>query len=146
MKNPIFLIVGGLVLLTWGTVTAREVPINPITPDVKEKIKEPVKLVGNVDENVAPKVKDLENIFKMYTPCKGRDDDKGCVQLKEQIGEKRGEVIKEIGASLPEMKQTITSTAQSLGGSIKAKTMRTDLKSLYENLSKKMLPQWREDR
>ena len=57
---------GCLLLLAAGIAGAREVPINPITSDVKDKIRESVKLVNNVDEQVAPKVKELEKVFELY--------------------------------------------------------------------------------
>jgi len=137
MKKNCLLICFCMVFLAVGAALAREVPINPITQDVKEKIKESVKLVGKVDESVAPKVKELDKIFQMYASCKGKEEDKGCVQLKEQIGEKYAEVLKSIGDVLPKMKKTLTSTTRSLGRSIEAKTRRSDVKSLYENISKK---------
>jgi len=126
-----------LALFTAGAVSAKEVPINPITPDVKEKIKDSIKLVSNVDDSMAPKVKELEKIYKMYSSCKGKEEDKGCVQLKEQIGEKYEDVLNSVGAALPQLKKAINSTAQGLGSSIESKTRRKDIKTLYENISKK---------
>ena len=131
------LLIASLIAFITGTVSAREVPINPITPDVKEKIKESVKLVNSVDESVAPKVKELERIYKMYESCEGNEEDKGCVQLKEQIGDRYEAVLKAIGEALPKMKKTITSTSQSLGRAIESKTRRRDVKSLYQSISKK---------
>jgi hypothetical protein len=136
MKKTL-IIVSGLLLLTAGIAGAREVPINPITSDVKDKIRESVKLVNNVDEQVAPKVKELEKIFELYKPCIGREEDRGCVQLKDQISEKYGEVLEALGDALPKIRHTIQTTAQGLGGSIETKTRRKDVKELYENISTK---------
>ena len=62
MKRTI-IIAGSLLLMLAGIAGAREVPINPITSDVKDKIRESVKLVNDVDEQVAPRVKELEKVF-----------------------------------------------------------------------------------
>jgi len=124
-------------MVSGGVAYSREVPINPITPDVKDKIKESVRLVSNVDESVAPKVKDLEKIYNMYKPCLKAQDDKGCVQLKEQVGEKYQAVLNAIGDALPKMKKTLKATTQELGQSIQKRTRTKDVRSLYDHISKK---------
>ena len=137
--KKILIIVASL-LLSAGMAVAREVPINPITSDVKDKIRESVKLVNGVDEQVAPKVKELEKIFQLYKPCIGREEDRGCVQLKDQISEKYGEVLESLGDALPKIRHTIQTTASGLGESIEAKTRRKDVRELYENISTKPAP------
>ena len=96
-----------------------------------------VKLVNDVDEQVAPKVKELEKVFELYKPCIGREEDRGCVQLKDQISEKYGEVLEALGDALPKIRHTIQTTALGLGESIEAKTRRKDVRELYENISTK---------
>jgi hypothetical protein len=135
--KKILIIAGGLLLLAAGLGVAREVPINPITGDVRDKIRESVKLVNDVDQQVAPKVKELEKVFQLYKPCIGREEDRGCVQLKEQISQKYGEVLESLGEALPKIRHTIQTTAAGLGESIEAKTRRKDIHDLYENISSK---------
>ena len=43
----------GLLFTAAGFVGAVEVPINPITPDIREKVRESTELVGQVDELAA---------------------------------------------------------------------------------------------
>ena len=44
-----------LLLMTAGFVGAVEVPINPITPDIREKVRESTELVSQVEDTMAPK-------------------------------------------------------------------------------------------
>jgi SMC interacting uncharacterized protein involved in chromosome segregation len=137
MLKKILCLALGLVLISAGSVISKEVLINPITPDIKDRIKESVKLVGDVDSSIAPKVKDLEKIYEMYKPCLQSPDDRGCVQLKEQVGEKYKAVLDAIGESLPKMRKSIETTARKLGESIQKKTRTKDMKSLYSHVSEK---------
>jgi len=136
LKRMLFIMIGVMVICEVAAVAA-EVPINPITPDVQDKIKKSVRLVSDVDQAIAPKVKELETILKTYEPCLQAPDDRGCVQLKDQVGEKYQEVLKAIEDALPEMKKAISATARGLGESIIKKTRTSDIKRIYDNVSAK---------
>ena len=137
MLKRVILIASVLAMVSGGVAFSKELPINPITPDVKDKLKQSVDLVSNVDDSIAPKVKDLEKIYKAYEPCLKAPGDKGCVQLKEQVGEKYEAVLNAIGDALPKMKKAITDTAAGLGQSIQRQTRTKDIKSLYDHVSTK---------
>jgi hypothetical protein len=49
----LFLVLGS------GYALAREVPINPITPDIQNKLKASTELISEVEDTLAPKVNDL---------------------------------------------------------------------------------------
>lgn len=138
MKRIILIIVCVLVTTVEPTL-AREVPINPITPDIRDKLKESTEMVSKVEDTMAPKVTDLEKIYKIYIDtCKGKKEiDRGCVEIQNQIREKYKEVLSAMASELPKVKHSVSSTAQGLGHSIKAKTHRKDLKELFEEVSKK---------
>jgi len=121
-----------------GTSLAREVPINPITPDIRAKLKESTELIGNVEDTLAPKVNDLEKIYRTYKEtCKGGEKDRGCVEIQNQLRQRYREVLSEMTEKLPKVNETVLSTARDLGDSIKAKTRRKDLRELYNEVSKK---------
>lgn len=120
------------------TALAKEVTINPITPDIRDKLRESTKLVSKVEDSMAPKVNDLEKIFKTYSQtCKGNENDRGCVEMQNQIREKYKEILSAMESGLPRVRRTISSTAQNLGQSIKAKTRKKDLKELFAGVSHK---------
>ncbi len=137
MKTKCLAIIIGLLFFGAGYAGAKEMPINPITRDVKEKIQESVRQVNQVDDMVAPKVKELEKAVKLYKPCEGKEEDRGCVEIKKQIGEKYSAVLESLADALPKIKKSVDATAKGLGKSIKAKTRRKDIKELYRNISKK---------
>ncbi|RLC27981.1 MAG: hypothetical protein DRH32_09645 [Deltaproteobacteria bacterium] len=117
---------------------AGEVPINPITPDIRSKLKRSTTLVKNVEDSMGPKVSDLEKIYKTYTEtCKGKEQDRGCVEIQNQVREKYKEVLTTLGNELPKVKMSVNATARELGQSIKRKTHGRDLKELYEHVGKK---------
>jgi len=121
-----------------GSVLAKEVPINPITPDIRENLKKSTRLIGSVEDTLAPKVKDLEKIYRTYREtCKGNEGDRGCVEIQNQLRERYKEVLSIMAGKLPKVKDTIFSTAQELGRSIRAKTHRKELKGLFEGIAKK---------
>jgi len=137
MKRLVF--IAGALLLFWaGAASAREVPINPITPDIRDKLKESTLLVTNVEDSMAPRVSDLEKIYKTYTEtCEGKEADRGCVEIQNQIREKYKEVISTMAGEIPKVRNAVSSTARDLGISIRKKTHGKDLKELYEHVSKK---------
>lgn len=136
--KKILLIVSCLVFILVGIVQAKEVPINPITPDIRAKLKESTVLVGNVEDSMAPKVGDLEKIYKTYTEtCKGKEEDRGCVEIQNQIREKYKDVLNTLIEGLPKVKGSVSATARELGASIKRKTSGKDIKELYEHIAKK---------
>lgn len=131
-------IIAFLVFAWAGFASAREVPINPITPDIRDKLKESAELVGTVEDGMAPKVSDLEKIYKTYVEtCKDVGNDRGCVEIQDQIRAKYKAILSSMADDLPKLKQTVSMTAQDLGKSIRAKTHSKDIKDLYEHLAKK---------
>ena len=58
LRRMLIITIGGMVMFA-GAVTAAEVPINPITPDVQDKIKKSVRLVSDADGNPSDKVYNL---------------------------------------------------------------------------------------
>jgi len=117
---------------------AKEVMINPITSDIRDKLRESTDLVSNVEDTMAPRVTDLEKIYNTYTEtCDGNEDDRGCVELQNQIREKYKEVLSAMESELPKVKQSVSSTAQNLGQSIKTKTGNKELNELFEGVMEK---------
>jgi hypothetical protein len=138
MKKAIIILLTALLIFPAGLSFAREVPINPITPDIRSKLKESTVLVRNVEDSMGPKVSDLETIYKTYTEtCKGKESDRGCVEIQNQIREKYKEVLSTLANELPKVKRSVTNTANELGASLKKKTHGKDLKELYQHVSKK---------
>ncbi len=135
--HKLIFIIAILAVITAPTLQAREIPINPITGEVRDKLKESVRAVAEVDSNVEPMVKKLQKSFKSYEPCADNATDRGCIELKKQVGEHYEAVLTSIARSVPELKKTLNSTAQELGRSIEKKTRRPDVRALYENISKK---------
>jgi hypothetical protein len=131
----------GLLFMTAGFVGAVEVPINPITPDIREKVRESTELVGQVEDTMAPKVADLEKIYKTYMEtCDGAEGDRGCVEIQNQIREKYRDVLETMAEDLPKVRASIDSTAADLGRSIKSKTRNRSLQEIYADLGKKGTP------
>ena len=127
-----------LFFTTGGSVLATEVPINPITPDIRDRLRESTDLVSHVEDSMAPRVSDLEKIYKTFIEtCKGNEEDRGCVEMQNQIREKYKEVLSVMESELPKVKQAVSSTGQNLGQSIRAKTRNKDLKELFEGVSEK---------
>lgn len=127
-----FLVVGT------GYCLAREVPINPITPDIRNKLKKSTELISKVEDTLAPKVTELEKIYRTYKEtCKDGGKDRGCVEIQNQLRQRYREVLANMTEKLPKVKESILSTAKDLGHSIKTKTRRKDIKELYEEVSKK---------
>lgn len=134
-------IAGGLSIVPSGPVPGAEVPINPITPEIRDRLKESTELVGSVEDTMAPKVTDLETIYKTFNEtCKGKDGDRGCVEIQNQLRQKYRDVLETMVGNLPEVRKSISTTARELGGSIKKKTMRKDVKELYKGLVEKGAP------
>lgn len=137
MKKLISILCFGL-FFVGGAVLAKEVIINPITPDIRDKLRESTDLVSKVEDSMAPKVNDLEKIYKTYSEtCKGNENDRGCVEMQNQIREKYKEVLSAMESELPRVRRAISSTARNLGQSIKAKTRKKDLRELFAEVSKK---------
>ena len=121
-----------------GAVLAKEVMINPITPDIRNKLRESTLLVSKVEDSMAPKVNELEKIYKIYSEtCKGNENDRGCVEMLNQIKVKYKEVLSAMESELPKVRHAISSTAHNLGASIKAKTRKRDLKELFSEVAQK---------
>ena len=136
--KKLVLLIGCFFLTSIGPALAKEVMINPITPDIRDKLRESTDLVSHVEDTMAPKVTDLEKIFKTYTDtCKGNKEDRGCVEMQNQIREKYKEVLSAMESEMPKVKLAVSSTAQNLGQSIRAKTRSKDLKELFESVSEK---------
>ncbi len=134
-------IAGGLWISLTATVLGAEVPINPITPEIRDRLKESTELVGSVEDAMAPKVGDLETIYKTFNEtCKGKEGDRGCVEIQNQLRQQYRDVLESMVANLPEVRKSISATARELGGSIKKKTMRKDVKELYQGLVEKGAP------
>ena len=133
MTILIFFLVVGI-----GYCLAREVPINPITPDIRNKLKESTELISKVEDTLAPKVNELEKIYRTYKEtCKDGENDQGCAEIQNQLRQRYREVLSNMTEKLPKVIETVLSTARDLGHSIKTKTQRKDLKELYEDVSKK---------
>jgi len=116
----------------------KELPINPITPNVKNKIKESTRILSDVEDRMAPKVNEMEKMFKFYKQsCEGKDDDRGCVEIKTQIGQKYGDVLRTMEQALPKLKQSLSSSARELSHSIKKQTRGRDVNELYRDVAKK---------
>jgi hypothetical protein len=112
-----------------GAALAREVMINPITPDIRDRLRESTDLVSHVEDTMAPRVTDLEKIYKTYTEtCKGKEEDRGCVEMQN---------LSAMESELPRVRLAVSSTARSLGGSIRAKTRNKDLNELFRGVSEK---------
>lgn len=127
-----------LLFATNGAALAREVMINPITPDIRDRLRESTDLVSHVEDTMAPRVTDLEKIYKTYTEtCKGKEEDRGCVEMQNQIREKYKEVLSAMESELPKVRLAVSSTAQSLGESIRTKTRNKDLNELFRGVSEK---------
>ncbi len=132
--TPLFL----FLVMSSGNALAREVPINPITPDIRSKLKESTELISKVEDSLAPKVNELEKIYRTYKEtCEKGKDDRGCLEIQNQLRQRYREVLANMTEKLPEVKKTVFSTARELGHSIKTKTQRKDLKELYRDVSKK---------
>jgi len=132
MKKLISILCFGL-FFVGGAVLAKEVMINPITPDIRDKLRESTDLVSKVEDSMAPKVNDLEKIYKTYSEtCKGNENDRGCAEMQNQIREKYKEVLSAMESELPRVRRAISSTARNLGQSIKAKTRKKDLRELFK--------------
>jgi len=121
-----------------GPALAKQVMINPITSDIRDKLRKSTDLVSNVEDTMAPRVTDLEKIYKTYTEtCTGNEDDRGCVELQNQIREKYKEVLSAMESELPKVKQSVSATAQNLGESIRAKTRNKELKEIFKGVLEK---------
>jgi len=128
-----------------GVGLAREVIINPITPDIRDKLRESTQLVSRVEDTMAPKVNDLEKIYRTYAEtCDGNENDRGCMEMQNQMREEYKGLLTSMESELPQIRRAIASTAQNLGQSIKAKTRQKDFKELFSEVSHKgTLPQIR---
>lgn len=115
---------------------AREIPINPITPDVQDKIRESYQVVSGIEEGVAPQFEKLEKALKENKECVQRPSDKGCSAIKAQIGESAKEVLEQVEVKLPEIKKAIGSTAKALGVSIHKKSGLKNIDDMYQDISK----------
>ena len=144
MKKRILTLCCFLITLN-GPALAREVLINPITPDIRDRLRESVELISNVEDTMAPTVTELEKIYNTYTEtCKGKEKDRGCLEIQKQVIEKYKEVLTAMEMKLPAIKKSVSTTALNLGKSIKTKTRGKDLKELYETVTKKRaLPRFR---
>ena len=137
MKKAI-LIIGCFLVISGGPVFAKEVLINPITPDIRDRLRESTDLVTNVEDTMAPMVTDLEKIYKTYTEtCKDNGKDRGCVEMQTQVREKYKDVLSIMEKDLPKVKQSVSQTAQNLGLSINAKTRNKTLKDLFDGIAEK---------
>jgi len=125
-------------VLGTGSALAREVPINPITPDIRNKLKASTELISEVEDTLAPKVNDLEKAYRTYKEtCKDGESDRGCIEIQNQLRQRYREILANMNDKLPKVNETVRSTAQELGQSIKAKTRSKDLKELYGDVAKK---------
>lgn len=136
MKIKVFLMIL-FFAAAWPMTAMAEIPINPITPEVKDRLRESIKLVSTVEDKMAPSVTDLEKIMKSYEPCKSKEKDRGCVEIKKQLGEKYKEVLDALGEQIPKVKSAVNSTADNLGLSIRNKTRRKEVRQLWEEVAKK---------
>lgn len=138
MKTTIFIITGFFVMVTGWAVSAREVPINPITHDIRAQLRESTELIGSVENSMAPKVAELEKIYKTYTEsCKGKEKDRGCVEMQNQVREKYKAILQTMSNELPKVRASVSRTGQELGKSIKTKTHTKNLRSLLMEVSQK---------
>lgn len=126
-----------LAMVVAGAAAARELQINPITPEVKDKIRQSAEMVGSVDDQIAPAVMELEKLYRSYEPCASSPGDRGCVQLRDQVRDQWKVVLQKIDEVLPRLKKTVGDTAQGLGASIQKQTRRQDIRSLYAGVSGK---------
>lgn len=138
MMKKTLLAMACLLLVIAGNAPAKEVLINPITPDIRDRLKKSTELVSKVEDGMAPKVSEMEKIYKTFKDsCEGNEKDRGCVEIQNQIGEKYKEILSTMSGELPKVKNAIASTARDLGMSIQSKTRNRDIKDLYENISRK---------
>lgn len=138
MKTNVFIIASFLLIAMGWPVSAREVPINPITQDIREQLRESTELIGNVENNMAPKVAELEKIYKTYTEtCKGKEKDRGCVEMQNQVRAKYKTILQTMVDEFPRVRESVFRTGQELGKSIKSKTHTKDLTSLLQDVSEK---------
>ena len=137
MKHQVCNALVMVICFTFVTATAAQVPINPITMDVKENIKKSVRVVSQIEDSMAPKVSEVAKLKKSYEPCKGNESDKGCVAIKRDLGHQYAEVLRAVDDVLPNVQKSVNATANSLGVSIYDKTKRKDIKQLYDSISQK---------
>ena len=121
-----------MVLAMNTSAHAREVLINPITPDIRDRLKQSTALVRGVEDTMAPKVANLEKLYQTYKEtCQGNENDRGCIEIQNQIRETYKEFLVALGTDVPLIKQSVLSTADTLGQSIKARTHTKNLKEIY---------------
>jgi len=138
MTKKVFTITGFLLTAMVWSVSAREVPINPITRDIRAQLRESTELIGNVENSMAPKVAELEKIYKTYTEsCIGKEEDRGCVEMQHQVRNKYKAILQAMVSELPKVRESVSRTGRELGKSIKTKTHTKELKSLLKEVSEK---------
>ncbi len=124
------------IILFGGAAYAKELQLNPITPDLGAQIKESIDMVSKVESRVKPMVKKMEETYESYNACT-KSNDMGCVAIKKQLGQRYKDVLDAVGEVIPKLKGTVNATAEELGRSIDKKTKGKDLRELYEDISKK---------
>jgi len=122
-----------------------EIPINPITPSIKDKIKQTADSIKTLEDDLGPKVKELEKTYTTYKQtCKDKQNDRGCIEMENQITQKYKEVLESLNTKIPKLKNELKNSAQELGMSIIRKTRTKDIKEIYEHISgKSKLPKIR---
>ncbi|MBW2742556.1 MAG: hypothetical protein JRE64_27920 [Deltaproteobacteria bacterium] len=69
MKKLISILCFGL-FFVGGVVFAKEVMINPITPDIRDKLRESTDLVSKVEDSLAGEVITIKRALKEELACK----------------------------------------------------------------------------
>ncbi|MFH1886096.1 MAG: hypothetical protein ABIM40_05305, partial [Pseudomonadota bacterium] len=114
-----------------------EVPINPLSPEIRQQIRKTVEVVATVEDGMAPLVQDVATLMESYQACQGNELDRGCVQIKDQLSAKYKAVVDKLGEAIPKVQGQLKPTAEKLGMSIDSQTQRAEVKQLYESIRPK---------
>ncbi|ACL03810.1 hypothetical protein Dalk_2116 [Desulfatibacillum aliphaticivorans] len=128
---------GTTILFLAPPAMAGEIPINPVTPDIRDKVHESYQLVADVDKNVGPKIREMEKLWNSSEPCResGKEYDAGCVEIKRQIREKYIAILDGLEKSFPKIEGSLSQTSERLGRSIHNKTAGKTLEQVYQSTS-----------
>lgn len=99
--------------------------INLFPTSVVESLSETSRAARDMESGMYEVVTQLDRQTKAYesTGCE-RSDDRGCVELRKSIRGSYREMLDVMQASIPEMRQSLDTTVNSMGGSLRGEIGR----------------------
>ncbi|MDJ0860619.1 MAG: hypothetical protein QNJ82_00090 [Gammaproteobacteria bacterium] len=99
-----------------GAAAAEPPAIRLFPTTVVENVKETGRVARDMETSLQDIIGELDRQWQLYreSKCEGADDDSGCQQIAQQLGEKYLEMLSHMEAELPRIEASVQATSDSL--------------------------------